>query len=69
MYEKLSSEELNRLACKACVKSFEIAYFKGLSVLFYDNNYLFTYNADGTRKIIKRLRQSNKILPKRFTLI
>ena len=68
MYEKLSSEELTRLAWKACVKSFEITYYKGLPLLFYDNNYLFKYNADGTRKIFKRLKKSNKIVPKRFTL-
>ena len=60
MYEKLSSEELTRLAWKACVKSFEITYYKGLPLLFY--------NADGTRKIFKRLKKSNKIVPKRFTL-
>ncbi len=68
MFEKLSREELNRLACKAYAKSFEIAYYKGLAVLFYDNNYLFTYNTDGTRHIIKILKKSNKIVPKRFTL-
>lgn len=68
MFEKLSRYELNRLAWNACVKSFEIAYYKGMPVLFCDDNKQFTYNADGTIKIFKRLKKSNVILPKKFTL-